>query len=300
MIEKPIFIVGHPRSGTTLLATIFGRHSLLSVTPETQFLIGKNDLEALISNDDFEEILRSPRIADLQLSSEMAVKIFNSLDGSLRSVFYSILECYRLQNNGCRIVEKSPLHLWHVDTLLSWFPEAKILCIERNGYDVVTSLMRMPWSHRNIIQHSFDWRKSVFLARENAREYSGKFKYLSYEALVSDPRKELQSLCEFCKIPWEEGLLAESKSAATIPEWERAWKAKASGKIESLKPKSSTMSKKDGFIFQSICADALKISGYPVSSRLKYLKKLFYIFALPYHPKVKPYFQKMRRKVRIK
>src|SRR4051794_15140062 len=111
------FIVGCPRSGTTLLATIVDRHSAVCVPPETNFgwFVDKNvDLETnreLLppTHDEFlTRLNKSPRFVDLHLPQEQFVAAFKRGEATFRNAFDSMLTVYAHENRKQFCVEKTP------------------------------------------------------------------------------------------------------------------------------------------------------------------------------------------------
>ena len=298
-LKKPIFVVGHPRSGTTLLATVLGRNSDLAMPPETQMLIEqKHLLRGKLTEDDMARILANKRVADLALHSVDVLRHFAETDSSLKEAFTTILDRYRAQKGKSRVGEKSPMHLEHAETLLDWFPDAKIICIERNGADVLASMMRMPWSHRNFAKHVFAWVSAASLARDLERRFSHSFRLVSFERFTSAPEKEIRAICGFCDLPFESGMLTDG-DASTVPEWESSWKGKASRPIE-VQPSNGLeqFTPRQRAQLGTFANRALKRSGYPTVP-LSFLQRLLaWLTCWPYHPLVYPTLKKVKATMR--
>jgi glycosyltransferase involved in cell wall biosynthesis len=117
--ENLIFIVGPPRSGTTWVLNLLRAHpDVVAATVDT-LAARTNDNETLETN------------------------IFNDnrpfTDAQIKYRFY----CLSRANPGCVIVEKTPVHLLFVERIRRVFPRAALLLTERDGRDVVTSLVHV-------------------------------------------------------------------------------------------------------------------------------------------------------------
>lgn len=300
MIAAPIFVVGHPRSGTTMLATTISKHSGVSIPPETQFLIQYGTEGEIFSDAEFADMLRTGRLADLELDVGVATARFAKSEKTRRAAFECILMAYQLKSGCQRVGEKSPLHLWHSSALLDWFPDAKLVCIERNGIAVIASLLEMPWSHQNIIRHAFDWRHSVFEARKYQRRHPQSFMRVAYEDVVKSPRQAVADICKFLDLAFEEQMLAPCETE-TIPSWERKWKSGAAGAISVVQGTNrKPLAWHRKLLFYGIAADAMLAGGYVRSKAFLLLQAMIWLVVWPYHPKARPFFQRLRGNLRVK
>ncbi|MEN8860719.1 sulfotransferase family protein [Qipengyuania flava] len=294
-LKKPVFVVGHPRSGTTLLATVLGRNSELAMPPETQFFIENCDFgDGVLSESNARLILNRSRLRDLHLDEEEVMGCFLNSDRKLVSLFEIIIDRFRAKFGKARAGEKSPFHLFYSRTLLAHFPHSRIVCIERNGSDVVASLMRMPWSHRKFSRHVFDWCKSIEYANTLEAEFPDRFRRVSFEKLTRDPKSQLSEICAFCDLEYQDQMLTPSESE-TIPEWERDWKGAA---FMNIRPKETVGEEALSFTQRAIFRTfANREMDAGVDRRdLATVREMImaWVLAWPYHPKIHPYLQRAR------
>ena len=120
-VERPVFILGSPRSGTTYLGT------LLAALPDATYFYEPPVMKyyARLVYENRVDLARSRRF--------------------YRRGFQSLL--LAAPGSGPRVVEKNPNHTWIAETLLSVFPDAKFVMIVRDGRDTALSLSEKPW-HR--------------------------------------------------------------------------------------------------------------------------------------------------------
>lgn len=296
-LEKPVFVVGHPRSGTTLLATVLGRNSDLAMPPETQFFIENGDIEGkTLSHAQFLQIIRDSRVKDLRLEESRLVEGFSKSDGTAVAAFAAILEQFRKRIGKGRVGEKSPLHLLHARFLLESFPGSKVVCIERNGADVISSLMRMPWSHRNFRRHVFDWRKSINHALHLEVVCPDRFKRVSFEGLTREPEQVVKEICQFCELQFQPEMI-QAGVGETVPEWERGWKSRASQQIVDKEPiGEGAFPFLQRAIFRTFAGRAMAKSGHESKSPNILEVLAAWVVAWPYHPGVHPRLRKLKSK----
>ncbi len=138
-----VFIVGSPRSGTTILGTIFDRHEHISQWYEPYFVWDRHFRDAL---DD----VRS------RADATPEVKAF------LRKAFFD----YRAKRGSRLVVDKSPRNSLKVPFIQEIFPNARFVHILRDGRDVTLSINR-EWKKRRAIAGAgknspgFDYQKAV-------------------------------------------------------------------------------------------------------------------------------------------
>lgn len=306
---QPVFVVGFPRSGTTLLATLLGRHSTLAATPETHvmnefysrgmgYMLDRGG-DYILSN-----ILSRTRIQDMNLSEEALEARMTAFDSSLASLFRAMLEEFAHLQAKPRVLEKTPAHLPYVPTLIEWYPNAKVIGIIRDGRDAVLSNMRMTWTHDNMRRHARLWKWQDGLLEKYERDYPDNFMSVYYEDLVAEPEKTVQSLDTFIGIEFEPGQLDSDPDSATVPSWESDWKKQATSAPDTKKIHEwkTAATPEEIWLMNSMMAPRLIKRGYPdvtldgcpLPNRLKHsLLNAIYNFA--YCPPIEPFFSKGKR-----
>ncbi|MEP3052143.1 MAG: sulfotransferase [Erythrobacter sp.] len=237
----PIFIVGHPRSGSTLLASQLGRHPDLAALPETHFFNSSYSgswIKRWQAGRSRETLMdwcldRNVRLQDLDLSrDDLDHRLEASGKLSIKAVFDAVLKSAAERAVKSRIVEKTPRHIEHIDRLLEWYPQAKVICIIRDPRDAIQSLLDAKWTHSDARRHALFWN---WCAHEGLRQQAARPQsvlVLRYEDLLADHEKVLQLLLRFVGEGDDLGFLKHEVDPETIPTWERDWKAKAGAKID--------------------------------------------------------------------
>lgn len=295
--ERPIFIVGPGRSGTTLVRSLLSAHSRIAVTPETHFLKraymwGFPKEEPANFSDFWEAYTRNTRFTDLGLDAEACLQqIRDSGDYSFRSVFDTILSGSAAVAGKPRIGEKTPGHSAFLDAIFSWYPDAQVILLQRDPRSVVASQLKTPWVRNRlssiasgpsilagtraemVAYYARDWRR-VYEHQTAEWRADPRLMLLQYESLTSDPQAELERLCRFLGERFESQMIAEkSEEEAPEPktevggEWE-AWRRKHHEKsrapitTESLKKWRSALSSREVAMIEGHCGSVLRRGGY--------------------------------------
>lgn len=181
-----------------------------------------------------------------------------------------MLETYAAKSGKGLVAEKSPIHLLHVPTLARWYPKARFLLIVRDGRDCVLSLLKAPWAHDSAIRHSAEWRRRMSWARRLLVINARRLHVVRYENLILNPEQELRCAMDRLGLAFESGQLQASADSTAVPEWETAWKAKASdvpdpGRVGVWKRVSDPRKLRT---MESVMSDELAAWGYePVNRR---------------------------------
>jgi|GEM_PF-1223386 len=239
---SPIFIVGAPRSGTTMLAVLLDRHSRIAISPETQFFTEfvpqfQNEVHALTKEELVDFALTHRRIRDLQLSRDVVLDVFNNYSKSLPSLLRALIECHAITKGKIIPGEKSPGHIQYVPDLLSAFPNAKVICIIRDGRDVVRSLLNVEWAEPNNPRRfglfCTQWNHYANITRQYTQNLpKEQFLVLKYEEIVESPANSLRTACDFIGVEFEQTQLHDTVSSDVVPAWEKDWKSKATKGVD--------------------------------------------------------------------
>jgi tetratricopeptide (TPR) repeat protein len=197
---SPIFIIGFPRSGTTLLDTLLMNLPSLHVLEEMPLLL---QVETALGEEE--------RLATL--SSGEANR--------LRALYYETLAGIAPPPPDRTIVDKHPLHMARMPLVHRLFPDARIILVERHPCDVVLSCFMANFQ----LNHAM---RSFVTLDEAARTYDSVFDAWSraeallplkvhrirYERMVEDLEGEMRALLGFLDLPWDPKVLDNRGAAA--------------------------------------------------------------------------------------
>lgn len=207
--NPPFFIVGCPRSGTTLLCSLVDAHPELCVPPESHIFTRFSMFIKYYGDfsDDknlyrfVHDFLSDSWIKHWRLSISAQQFIDDLIERSFAGCIDHLFEIYAMQFGKKRWGDKSPSHTGYVLEIKQLFPNAKFIHLIRDGRDVAESLVRVPFSPIDIVSNAQLWRKRVSFFHR-AKKYLSQDDYLelSYESLVRNHRQELSRVFNFLNV----------------------------------------------------------------------------------------------------
>jgi hypothetical protein len=226
---KKFFIVGCPRSGTTVLQQALNRHSQIAVPPETSFLF----LLGFPRRDQKAHWARLTR--DLGIDLPFPAAGIRS-EHAARALYERVAVLYlqRLGRTGVTYFgEKSPEHQLRLAQILRLFPGAKVLLIYRDGRDVALSLAGVPWMFSDLYLSFALWLHYYKVQKEACGWNSPDLYVVRYEDLATDPRGQLKAVLDFLGLAYEP-LVAEGRgSREAIADRELPWKGRSLEEISA-------------------------------------------------------------------
>jgi hypothetical protein len=227
MDERPFFIVGNPRSGTTLLRFMLASHPRLWVPSETGFVpyLRVSPDRKLSPAETARTCRRIGRLnrrwSDTAAATSAAVRQREKLRlGELLDTLY------RRRMAGCdaaRWGDKTPGYVLHMPLISRIFPSCQFIHLIRDGRDVTLSALAK-WRHRFPALLYMDeyyllrrWALSVRCGREAGAEL-GRERYLElrYEELALDPEGALIRTCAFLGEEFHPGMLHHEALARRV------------------------------------------------------------------------------------
>lgn len=191
---EPIFVVGMPRTGTTLVERILSTHPSVASAGESQ------NLPLLVKRA---AGTRSNRVLD-----EATVAAAASLDFAELGRRY--VESTRPAGGLPRFVDKMPLNFLYVGFIHLALPRAKIVCLRRHPLDTCLSnfrqLFALDFSYYNYAYDLADIGRYYVLFDTLMRHWGealpGRVLEMSYERLVEEQETQTKRLLDFCGLPW--------------------------------------------------------------------------------------------------
>lgn len=242
--KKPIFVVGCPSSGTTLVYSILQSHPSVSCGNETDFLVSLRDIV---------EGKYWRKLQKYELDKEYWCQ-------RLAELFDSFKAEYARRQGKNRWADKTPSYTPHLDFIVSLFPECQIVHVIRDGRDVVMSHQKR-WGFKSAVKAVDIWREHVTKARDFGKTLpSNQYLELRYEDLVQDSETNAKSLFEYLDEPWDPDVLKFDKSQGF----------QSSEKYKSLVESRQKEAKSDSLIYKSRVGTGKKLD--PILSSLLYFK----------------------------
>jgi Sulfotransferase family len=227
-LRAPIFVVGHARSGTTLLATMLGRHPQLAATPETHFFNEGRYALAPQYKHGPETVARriaTTRLRHLEFDEAALITLLHPAPMTDAGVFTALLSAFLHRSGKSRVVEKTPVHIRHIDDILTCLPDARIIWIQRDGRACIASLRKVDWATHDITALSRQWTRNMGFGQMALRQHPGAILTTRYEDLTAHPETEITRILTWLGEPFSPATLDASQQVTTISQAEESWKA---------------------------------------------------------------------------
>lgn len=226
--DRPLFVVGCPRSGTTLLSLMIHAHPRLAIPPETRFLLTSwrgrkrfGDLSTPRQRNALAKscVRRDSRIRDLGLDPKETYQAILDAPPTVGSAYGTVFRLFAERHGAARWGDKRPAYFQEVDVLLRLFPDAQIVSIVRDGRANVASLKQMPWWPYDSVASMATWSQAEYCTRRNQKRLpADTFHVVRYESLVAEPERELRMLCDFLDEEYNSSMLAPAQVRDIVPE----------------------------------------------------------------------------------
>ncbi len=225
---EPVFVVGFPRSGTTLLQVMLDAHPRLALLTEVHFFSEILQIRRIVPSLDtpadlarFLQLVRRcghfRRLIDgEQLLAAVERQLSEQPRRSYELFYRLLLEEYARLRGAARFGEKTPPNVRYLDDLVAIFPRARIVHIIRDPRAAVASALRMPWYPKEVVTNSLKWYLDVRAARLFADRHPDLIFEVRYEDLVSEPRRELERICAFVGEPFDDKMLQYHEGADQV------------------------------------------------------------------------------------
>jgi tetratricopeptide (TPR) repeat protein len=218
--EAPCFIVGMPRSGTTLVETILGRHALVRPCGEMTDI---GEIEARLMQG--LPRLRSSLVPIVDVVTDAKSENLRAeAENLLQKVADKGREPFRVYT------DKMPLNGLKLGLIAKLFPQARIIYVRRNPIDCCISNLFARFAEPYAFSTRQDWLGSYFRYYEDAvakwSEITGlKVLEVAYEDLVAAPERETRLMLDFLGLEWDNACLDTQSTSGTV-RTESLWQAR--------------------------------------------------------------------------
>lgn len=242
--DRPVFICGHPKAGTSLLRAVLDSHPQLIVYPE-ETMFFRRALPQLMKRDLEEQIRIAERTVihvfnwnrnqphpsqagfpDRDYSSlsfnkirdwmEQLCRIHCHHPGDLLSaaVMAFGITAGMLNPELCYWVEKSPYNEYFAQNIFEWWPEARCIHILRDPRDNFVSYRRKhpDWNAEFFVSN---WSRSTKAGIKNQEVYGkNRYWFVRFEDLTNSPDEHLARLADFLGINWNSSLAHPTRAGS--------------------------------------------------------------------------------------
>lgn len=234
---KRIFLVGAPRSGTTILQSLLAAHQEIISFPESKF---------------FHYLLYEKFAVNLPTRLESFLRdeikrpeLLNNFDDtqtteSKAAWFVSALDSLAREQNKSIWLEKTPEHIYFIEEIQRLVPDAKFIHILRNGMDTIASMYEATRSFNELwggiwdLEHCIDrWKYAILTSHKYVDNPNHIL--VKYEDLVDNKTKILDRVCNFLKIEYDAAMLTNYKAKAASLSLSLPWHKGIERDIQSTK-----------------------------------------------------------------
>lgn len=211
-MDRPVFLVGAERSGTTLLRLLLDGHPQISFASESEFLVDPVGPDGS---------LPAPAVYRAYLETDRVFQLSGlTVDPHLDTA--ALIRGFLAQRAGDRPVVGATVHR-HFDRLLRLFPEARFVHLVRDPRDVAASVIGRGWAG-NAWTAADRWIEAEALWERVAADLPpDRYVDVRYEALLAEPEQELAHLCRFLGVAYDPVMLeVERRSRYRRPDASRA------------------------------------------------------------------------------
>ena len=288
------FIIGNPRSGTSLFRLLLTSHSEIHIPPECGFMVwwkkkygdwSWQSCETIVEQF-LDDLFAAKKIEFWNLSRDALLsEILHKQPDSYAALCSTIYKFHARKNSkgNSKIGDKNNFHLNHILELGELYTDAKFIHIIRDGRDVATSYMEMskidsassyrPRLPSDTTGIAREWRENIHSVRQGLEKLSDHRKLeIRYEDLVRDSQATLTKVCHHLNVLYEPQMLEfyQSNQAKKLePDEFMAWKARTRGKIDaSAIGKWKKLSKTDIRTFEEVCGEILSDYNYELAGTI--------------------------------
>lgn len=240
-----VFIVGCPRSGTTLFQSLIAAHPAVCSFPETklfQYAYWQNfscKFPQRVHQFFADELGRPDVLKSLNTRLSMTDKI---------NWFIETLDKLAKEEQKNIWLEKTPEHIFFLPEIEQYLPDAKFIHVVRNGLDTIASMYEATRMDRSELwggQWSLNycihrWKNSIKISKTYAKY--PQHLVVEYEELLSNKVATLTKCFDFIGVDYSENILSDYKKEAVKLALDLPWHNKIDREIKApLIPKYQTV-----------------------------------------------------------
>jgi len=219
--KEPVFIVGMPRSGTTLIQGILCNTGKYFAVPETHFFsrVAYGLPEELQEKDRKKLLNALVGKSRIEIDKKSLFKL-----GTQKEVFEYVIGFFNTENKNT-FLEKTPRHVFFYSKIVKYYPSAKFICMIREPKNVVSSqLTSTRMENKSVVRLAFLYNKiaAAILKIENKRNVF----VIKYEGLTKNPEAVLIKTFEFLDTAYRSEFSEKVAAPSEIVAAHEFWKNK--------------------------------------------------------------------------
>jgi hypothetical protein len=214
------FIIGRPRSGTTLLRVLFEAHPNVLIPPESPFIINlykkygkvtfwekpviKEFCEDLFKQRYFDKWLIEKNVLYASLMEMQGENSFQTMVKKVCLTYSSVFD----KNEILFIGDKNPAYSLFIHRVHKLFPDSKIIHITRDYRDNYLSLIKVNFEVPIVPLVIYRWKFAYRRVQHLKMKCPGQVYSLKYEDLATEPEHKFEEICHFLGIEYDPSVMS--------------------------------------------------------------------------------------------
>jgi len=205
--QRPILIVGMPRSGTTLMEQVVSSHPLVCGAGELRYFS--------------QAAHRLPRMMKTRTPyPECVAKIAKPHVDAVAEGYLTLLDTFSKETR--HVTDKMPGNFLNLGLIATTFPDVRVIHCRRNPYDTCLSILFQKFTGDHPYSNDLEDLGRYYLEYERVMAHwrqvlpAGYMMEMDYELLVEDLEGGARKILEFCRLPWDERCLSFHENERTV------------------------------------------------------------------------------------
>ncbi len=208
------FIIGRPRTGTTLLRSLFDAHPNVQIPWECQFVLNLcprygNIIQwnKEIIEEFYSDLIKQWQFSAWNIDHDKLLSDLHACEGETsyadicRVVYLNHISFYPKETIKL-IGDKNHGYTIYTHRLKKLFPDAKFVYILRDYRDNYESVRNVDFELPVVSLVVYKWKYFYKKAWKASKKYQDSFYFIRYEDLVTEPETQFRKLCDFLGIPY--------------------------------------------------------------------------------------------------
>lgn len=206
--ERLVFLIGPPRSGSTLLARMLGSHSQVFAPAELHLMppLAHLGFRERVDEAPYDPVVTQQGLRHLEsLLPGGAGDVREALRAMTDALYGRLLDA----SGKARLLDKTPAYALVLPFLADLYPRARYVVLTRHPFAVWSSYVDSFFDGDDAVAHAFNpiLERYVPAIARFLRERPVPLRHVRYEALVADPEAGMRELCDFLELDFEPGMV---------------------------------------------------------------------------------------------
>jgi hypothetical protein len=216
MQDRLVFLIGSPRSGSTLLSRVLGAHSEIFAPEEPHLITPLAHLGYFESVEDapYDPIITRQAARALVASLPDGEPEYLAALRAYTDAIYAGLD--RAQGGGAQLIlDKTPAYALNLDFLVKLYPDARYIALTRHPMAVWSSFVDSFFDGDDAVAHEHNplLERYVPAIARFVRSAKVRVHRVQYENLVQEPEENARQICAFLELSYEPGMVDYGASA---------------------------------------------------------------------------------------